>query len=127
VKDVNYSARFVFLTAPTMEELERRLRLNNTFLEETVQARLEGAKDDIMHSEIEGFYEKVIINDDLTSTFEELEQFLFGKTIEDGLPVAFGEETAKTTEVIEEMDEVPFKAEGINAPEVMDVPMTSDI
>jgi guanylate kinase len=123
VKDVNYSARFVFLTAPTMEELERRLRLNNTFSEETVQARLEGAKDDVMHSEIERFYEKVIINDDLTNTFEELEQFLFGKT-EDGLPVASGEETVAITEVIEEMDGVPVKAEGINAPEIMDVPMT---
>jgi guanylate kinase len=123
VKDVNYSARFVFLTAPTVEELERRLRLNNTFSEETVQARLEGAKDDVMHSEIERFYEKVIINDDLTNTFEELEQFLFGKT-EDGLPVASGEETVAITEVIEEMDGVPVKAEGINAPEIMDVPMT---
>ena len=103
MKDVNYPARFVFLTAPTMEELERRLRLNNTFSEEKVQARMQGAKDDIKHSEIEGFYKKVI-NDDLTSTVDELEQFLFGKAIEDGLPVASGEEMVATTEVIQEMD-----------------------
>ena len=98
MKDINYPARFVFLTAPTMEELERRLRLNNTFSEEKVQARMQGAKDDIKHSEIEGFYKKVIINDDLTSAVDELEQFLFGKTIEDGLPVASREEMVATTE-----------------------------
>jgi guanylate kinase len=124
VKDVNYPARFVFLTAPTMEELERRLRLNNTFSKEKVQARMQGAKDDIKHSEIEGFYKKVIINDDLTSTVDELEQFLFGKTIEDGLPVASGEEMVATTEVIQEMDGVTVEAEGTTAPDVVDVPMT---
>jgi guanylate kinase len=124
VKDVNYPARFVFLTAPTIEELERRLRLNNTFSEEKVQARMQGAKDDIKHSEIEGFYKKVIINDDLTSTVNELEQFLFGKTIEDGLPVASGVEMVATSEVIQEMDGVTVEAEGTTAPDVVDVPMT---
>jgi guanylate kinase len=107
-----------------MEELERRLRLNNKFSEEKVQARLESAKDDIKHSEIEGFYEKVIISDDLTSTIDELEQFLFSKTIEGRLPAASGEEMAATTEVIEEMDGVTVKAESITALAVVDVPMT---
>jgi len=85
---------------------------------------MEGAKDDIRHSEIEGFYEKIIINDDLTSAVEELEQFLFCKTVEDGLPVASGEEAVATTEVIEEMDGVTVKAEGIAASDVVDVPTT---
>jgi guanylate kinase len=124
VKDINYPARFVFLTAPTMEELERRLRLNNTFSEEKVQARMQGAKDDIKHSEIEGFYKKVIINDDLTSAVDELEQFLFGKTIEDGLPVASRVEMVANTEVIQEMDGVTVEAESTTAPDVVDVPMT---
>lgn len=112
--------------APTMEELERRLRLNDSTSEEKIQTQLEGAKDDIKHSEIEEFYEKVITNDDLTSTIDELEQVLFGKTIEGGLPAASGEETVSTAEVIEEMDGVTTKTEEITTPDVVDVPMTED-
>jgi hypothetical protein len=109
-----------------MEELERRLRLNNSTSEEKIQTKLEGAKDDIKHSEIEEFYEKVIINDDLTGTVDELEQVLFGKMIEDGLQAASGEETVSTAEVIEEMDGVTTKTEEITAPDVVDVSMTED-
>jgi hypothetical protein len=106
-----------------MEELERRLRLNDTVSEEKVQARLEGAKEDNKHSEIEGFYEKVIINDDLTKTADELEQYLFAKTREDVLPVAIREESVLDTDVIEEIG-VNAKAEGITASDIVDVPMT---
>jgi hypothetical protein len=109
-----------------MEELERRLRLNDSTSEEKIQTQLKGANDDIKHSEIEEFYEKVIINDDLTSTIDELELVLFGKTIEGGLSAVSGEETVSTAEVIEEMDGVTTKAEEITAPDVVDVPMTED-
>lgn len=105
-------------------ELERRLRLNDTIPEEKVQSRLEGAKEDNKHSETEGFYEKVIINDNLTKTVDELEQYLFGKKIQDILSIASGEEIVSNSKVIEEMDGVTVKAEGITAPEVVDVPMT---
>lgn len=105
-----------------MEELERRLRLNDTVSEEKVQTRLEGAKEDNKHSEIEGFYERVIINDDLTKTASELEQYLFANSVEDVLPDATGEESVPSTEVIEGMDGDTVKAEDITAPDVVDVP-----
>src|ERR1700736_1553230 len=102
---MDYSARFIFLTAPTIEELKRRLQMNDSISEEKVKAIFESAKDDIKHSEIEGLYEKVIVNDNLTNSLEELERTLFGKRAEDGLPDASGEEAVATTEAIEEVDE----------------------
>jgi guanylate kinase len=61
-----------------MEELERRLRSRGTDPDERIQRRLEIGKEEIKHSEIPGFHDLVVINDDLTRTFAELEQFLFG-------------------------------------------------
>jgi guanylate kinase len=77
--------------------------LDNTISEEKVQARLEVAKKDIKHSDIEGFYEKIIINDDLTKTLDELEQYLFGKG------------TAASAERFEATDGTPVKTEAIIA------------
>lgn len=100
--------------------------MDDTISEEKVQARLESAKDDFKHSEIEKFYEKVIVNDDLVSAVNELEQILFGKTIEVGLP-ASSEEAVIAKTVVEEMDGVTVAAEGVTAPDVLDVSMKEDV
>jgi hypothetical protein len=110
-----------------MEELERRLRLNDSISEEKIQAKLKAAKEDIKLSEIEGSYEKVIVNDDLTRTVTELEQTLFGKTVEDGFPDVLGPETVAGNEIMEEMGGVTAKAEEATVPDIIDTPMTEDI
>lgn len=60
-----------------MEELEKRLRERGTDDEEKIKQRLEIASEEIKHAEIEGFYDKVIVNDMISDTFDELEKYIF--------------------------------------------------
>lgn len=60
-----------------MEELERRLRARGTDDEEKVKQRLETAAEEIKQAEIEGFHDKILINDNLTDTFDDLEKYIF--------------------------------------------------
>jgi THO complex subunit 1 len=79
LKEQDYPARYVFLAAPSMEELERRLRSRGEDSEEKIRVRLEIARDETDHSESRGFHDKIIVNDDLSTAFSELEQFVYQK------------------------------------------------
>ena len=57
-----------FITPPTLKELERRLRDRNSDDEETIQKRLENAKEEIASIEE---YDFLIINDDLEKAVDE--------------------------------------------------------
>lgn len=57
--------------------MERRLRARGTDDEEKVKQRLETAGEEIKHAEIEGFHDKIFVNDNLTEAFEELEKYIF--------------------------------------------------
>lgn len=59
----------VFVLPPSLEELERRLRGRGTEDEETTQRRLRNAKGEIEHY---GFFDYVIVNDDITRAYEQL-------------------------------------------------------
>ena len=58
----------VFITPPTLSELERRLRLRSTDSEDVISKRIKNATDEI--KEI-GSYDFVIINDDLDKATRE--------------------------------------------------------
>lgn len=60
-----------------MEELEKRLRERGTDDEEKIKQRLEIAREEIKHAEIEGFHDKIIVSDNLTEAFDELEKYIF--------------------------------------------------
>lgn len=60
-----------------MEELEKRLRGRGTDDDEKVKQRLETAAEEIKHAEIEGFHDKILVNDNLSDTFDELEKYIF--------------------------------------------------
>lgn len=60
----------VFVLPPSMEELERRLRGRNSDSEEVVRRRFEAAKREIAHY---GFFDYVIVNDDVDNAFNHLE------------------------------------------------------
>ncbi|OBT64895.1 hypothetical protein VE03_06452 [Pseudogymnoascus sp. 23342-1-I1] len=77
LKDQSYAARFIFLNAPSLEELEKRLRARGTDDEEKVKQRLVTAAEEIKQAEIEGFHDKILVNDNLTDAFEELEKYIF--------------------------------------------------
>ncbi len=100
--------------------------MNSSLSEEKIQSEMEMVKDDMNHFETHEYYEKVITNDNMTSTLDELEQHLFGKQIT-GEPLDQSREDVATTEVIEDMDGVVVNAENITAPETVDVSITEDL
>lgn len=73
-------SRFVFVAPPSEAELERRLRGRGTEAEASVQKRLAQAKVELEYAKTPGVYDKVIVNDDLSKAYQELEDFVFDKT-----------------------------------------------
>jgi guanylate kinase len=114
LKDQSYPARFIFLNAPSVEELEKRLRARGTDDEEKVKQRLETAAEEIRQAEIEGFHDKILVNDNLTDTFEELEKYIFqadDTAVEEASAGDEGEGTAEATSAVAEGDDTTM-AEG---------------
>jgi guanylate kinase len=63
------SAVLIFLAAPSMDELERRLRFRSSESEEGIERRLEGARAEL---ELAKMYDHIIVNDDLERASTEL-------------------------------------------------------
>jgi len=76
VKRTPLNARFVFIAPPSMQVLEERLRGRGTETEEKIQVRLQNARTEMAYRDKPGFFEKVIVNDDLECAYSELKCFL---------------------------------------------------
>ncbi|KAI1424716.1 guanylate kinase [Xylaria sp. FL1777] len=72
------SFRFVFIKPPSYEALEARLRGRNTEDERSIQKRLDQAKAELDFAET-GVHDKIIINENLDTAFQELVDFAFGE------------------------------------------------
>lgn len=68
--------RICFIQPPDLETLEKRLRGRGDTSEESIQKRLAQAKNEMEYCRTEGKNDKVIINDDLDRTFEELNEWV---------------------------------------------------
>ena len=66
-------ALFVFISPPSLDELERRLRGRGTESEEQITTRLRNARDEMASLEETGLYDHIIINSELESCFKELQ------------------------------------------------------
>ncbi|KAI1771287.1 THO complex subunit 1 transcription elongation factor-domain-containing protein [Hypoxylon cercidicola] len=99
VRDNGYNARFVFISPPTTEELEARLRKAGAS-EEHVQSALKAAEEHIEHAKTEGQYDTIIINDDIEEAYKSLEAFIYGSV--EGANGVNGDDTAAG-------DDVPMK------------------
>lgn len=67
------------MAPPGIPELERRLQRRGWDDEETIQKRLEIAQQELEHLKAEeGFYDKIIVNDDLEMAYKQLENYIFG-------------------------------------------------
>lgn len=78
MKDNDYNARFIFLAPPDVGELEQRLIKRGTDTPEKIKERLDIAEAELKQSEVVGFHDKIIINDDLDATYKRLEAYIFG-------------------------------------------------
>ena len=66
----------VFILPPSLAELERRLRGRGTEDEPTTLRRLQAAKEEIEHY---GFFEYVIVNDDIQRAYDNLRAVVFAE------------------------------------------------
>ncbi len=71
-------ARFAFILPPSLEELERRLRLRGTESEASLQTRLSNARSEIMQCH---WFDALIVNDDLEEAYAELRSFYAASTL----------------------------------------------
>ncbi|KAF2271329.1 guanylate kinase [Westerdykella ornata] len=72
--------RFLFLSPPSLEILEQRLRSRATDKEEAIQKRLKQAKVEMEFARSpEAPHEKIVVNDDLEKAYQEVKEFIVGK------------------------------------------------
>lgn len=76
VKKTDLNARFLFLSPPSIEVLEQRLRGRGTDDEESVQKRLQQAEKEMEYAKEEGAHDKVVVNDDLEKAYKEVEAWV---------------------------------------------------
>lgn len=77
IKNSSLSARYVFISPPSMDILESRLRGRGTEKEESIQKRLAQARNEMEYSKTDGVHDLIIVNDDLEQAYKELEAFIF--------------------------------------------------
>lgn len=70
------SAKYLFISPPSFEALEARLRGRGTETEEALERRLGNAKAEIEYGTSQGVFDAVIVNDDLETASSELKQIL---------------------------------------------------
>ncbi|CAF9931929.1 MAG: hypothetical protein HETSPECPRED_008220 [Heterodermia speciosa] len=76
VKQTQLNARFLFLSPPSLEILEQRLRGRGTDSEEAVQKRLKQAESEMDFAKEEGIHDKVVVNDDLDVAYKAVENWI---------------------------------------------------
>ncbi|RMZ77356.1 hypothetical protein DV737_g4406, partial [Chaetothyriales sp. CBS 132003] len=76
LKRSRLNPRICFIQPPSVEVLERRLRGRGDTAEASIQKRLAQAKKEIEYCQQEGKNDKVIVNDDLDTTFRELDEWV---------------------------------------------------
>lgn len=72
VKKSSLNPIYLFIAPPSMQELEKRLRGRGTEKEESIQKRLGNAAKELEYGQQAGNFDRVFINADLQSTFEDV-------------------------------------------------------
>ncbi|KAJ3208765.1 hypothetical protein HK099_008649 [Clydaea vesicula] len=76
LKKMGIPAKFVFISPPSVEDLEKRLRGRGTETEESLQKRLASAKAEMEYASLSGSHDITIVNDSPEKAFEKLEKFV---------------------------------------------------
>ncbi|OWF35481.1 Guanylate kinase [Mizuhopecten yessoensis] len=72
IKKTDLNPRYVFLKPPSMEVLKERLKGRGTESDESLQRRLDTAKEALDYADEEGAYDYVIVNDNIDTAYEQL-------------------------------------------------------
>jgi len=68
--------QYVFVKPPSMEQLEARLRGRGTETEDKILKRLANAQGELDFADTPGFYEKILVNDDLEKCYQTMLSWL---------------------------------------------------
>ncbi|XP_070186502.1 uncharacterized protein [Littorina saxatilis] len=74
--NMNPTPRFIFVKPPTFESLKSRLQGRGTETDESLQKRLDTAKEAMDFAEQAGAYDHIIVNDDVDVAYEKLKGIL---------------------------------------------------
>lgn len=71
VKESSLTPRYLFISPPSMEELEKRLRGRGTETEEAITKRLGNAAKEMEYGQADGGknFDRIFVNNDLDETF----------------------------------------------------------
>lgn len=76
VKRTNLNARFLFLSPPSVEILEKRLKGRGTDSEDAIQKRLKQAEAEMTFAKEEGVHDKIVVNGELDRAYKEVEEWI---------------------------------------------------
>ncbi|KYK55299.1 guanylate kinase [Drechmeria coniospora] len=77
IKNSNIEARYIFISPPSLEVLESRLRGRGTENEQSIQKRLAQATNELNYSQVPHVHDKIIVNADLEKAYKELEKYIY--------------------------------------------------
>ena len=76
IKKTDLQARCLFLSPPSLEVLEERLRGRMTDDEEAIRKRLDKAAVEMEFGKEEGVFDRVVVNDDLDRAFAKVSEWV---------------------------------------------------
>ncbi|CAG0919552.1 unnamed protein product [Notodromas monacha] len=68
---------FVFISPPSLETLEKRLRSRGTDSDDAIERRLAVARAEMDYGTEPGNFDLLVVNDDLETAYEEFKEFVF--------------------------------------------------
>lgn len=83
IKQSSLDPLYIFIKAPSIEELEKRLRARKTETEDALQRRLSIARLEIEYGEKPGNFDIVIENDNVSKAYGKLRDFLMSNLKQD--------------------------------------------
>lgn len=75
-KEFAARTRFLFLSPPSLEVLEERLRGRGTDNEDSIKKRLEHARAEMEYAKSPGVHDRVVVNQDLDTAYEEVRAWI---------------------------------------------------
>lgn len=76
IRQTDLQPLFVYISPPSYEILEQRLRARQTDSESAIEKRLKEAKESMEFSKEPGMYDHIVLNDQLDSAYQQLKQIL---------------------------------------------------
>lgn len=76
IKASTLQSKYVFVSPPSVEELEKRLRGRGTETEETIKKRMDTAQSAMDFAKTTGVYDIVVVNDELEKAYHQLKSTL---------------------------------------------------